>query len=352
MSPDTMMAAVYYGPRDVRVERRPLPRLEQGDVLVRVHSAGICGTDLRIWRGEHRHYHAGVQRIPGHEVAGEISGIGDVPPGFAAGDRVLIAPNIGCGRCALCVSGHNNLCPDFDAIGITLDGAFAEYVRVPAAAVNQGNLIPLPPNLDSDAAAMVEPLACALRGQDIVHLHAGDSVLVIGDGPLGLMHVLLARLQGAAPILLSGHRPDRLALGERAGADRVANSHTSDLAAFVADATGRRGVDVVLFAAPAAHEMQQALNLLAVRGRVNYFAGLPAAQSRLELDANLIHYRELCVTGTTACSTDDCRRAAQLVATGRVDLALLAGAAFSLADAAEAFVAAAERKSPKVLIHP
>lgn len=352
MTSETMLAAVYHGPRDLRVERRPLPTLEKGDALVRVHSAGICGTDLRIWRGKHRFYPGDIRRIPGHEVAGEITALGDIPAGFAAGDRVLIAPNIGCGRCRFCVSGHNNLCPEFDAIGITLDGAFAEYLRVPAAAVSQGNLIGLPPNLDMDAAAMVEPLACALRGQDSVHVHAGDSILVVGDGPLGLMHVMLARMQGAAPILLSGHRPDRLALGERAGADRVINAHTADLDAAVADATAGRGVDVAMIAAPAPEEMRQALHLLAVRGRINYFAGLPASQATLPLDANLIHYRELHVTGTTACSTDDCRRAAEIAATGRVDLGLLAGAAYSLQNAAQAFVAAAERKSPKVLIHP
>ena len=197
MSDATMLAAVYHGPDDLRLEQYPLPAIGPGEALLRVTSACICGTDMRILHGGHRKYPAGTVRIPGHEVVGEIARVGSEVVGLTVGQRVFVAPNMGCGHCRQCVSGNNNLCADYQAVGITLDGGFAETMRIPAAAIAQGNLMPIAEGVDPAVAALTEPFACVLRGQDAVGTAPGDVVVVVGVGPIGAMHILLARLRGA-----------------------------------------------------------------------------------------------------------------------------------------------------------
>ena len=191
-----------------------MPEIETGELLVKVLSASICGTDLRIFHGNHRMYPRGTVRIPGHEVVGTIAKIGDGLTDFSVGQRVFIAPNMGCGHCAQCVSGNNNLCANYDAIGVTIDGGFAEYVRVPANAVQQGNVIPVSESVDPAVAALMEPFACVLRGQNALHIQPGEVVLVIGAGPIGVMHTKLASARGAGRVIVS--EPSR---PRRAGQD-------------------------------------------------------------------------------------------------------------------------------------
>lgn len=347
-----MKAVVYHGREDLRLEERPVPDVGPDEVLLKVLSAGICGTDLRIYHGAHRLYAPGVVRIPGHEVAGEIAAAGARVQGLEVGQRVFVAPNMGCGHCRQCVSGNNNRCAGYTAFGITMDGAFAEYMRVPAPTLRQGNMIPIGPDTDPAAAALIEPFACVLRGQDAVQLQAGDSVLVIGAGPIGIMHVMLARLRGASRVIVSEMLPARLAQATAAGADRVINAAMEDLPAGVLDETHGAGADVVIVAAPAHAAQQSALELAAIGGRINFFGGLSKDRPTIECDSNLIHYKELHVTGTTACSTHDCWRAAALVDTGRINLAHLVSGRFTLDDFSAAFTAAEDRASLKIVFQP
>jgi L-iditol 2-dehydrogenase len=347
-----MLAAVYHGPEDVRLEEVPVPIIGADEVLLKVANAGICGTDLRIWHGAHRKFPPGTVRIPGHELVGDIAELGANVKGLEPGESVFVAPNMGCGHCRQCVSGNNNRCARYEAIGVTMDGAFAEYVRIPAAAILQGNLIPLAAQADPAAAALIEPFACVLRGQDAVAVRPGEVVLVIGAGPIGVMHVMLARLRGAGRVIVSDLLPDRLRLAIRTGADRTANPLQEDLAAVIAEESGGEGADVIIVAAPAAGAQEEALKLSAIGGRINLFGGLPREQSTIRFDSNLVHYKELVVTGTTACSTADCWRAAALVNSGRVDLSHLVSARFPLSEALQALAAAEDRKSLKVVIEP
>ncbi len=347
-----MLAAVYHGPEDVRLEEVPVPIIGADEVLLKVANAGICGTDLRIWHGAHRKFPPGTVRIPGHELVGDIAELGANVKGLEPGERVFVAPNMGCGHCRQCVSGNNNRCARYEAIGVTMDGAFAEYVRIPAAAILQGNLIPLAAQADPAAAALIEPFACVLRGQDAVAVKPGEVVLVVGAGPIGVMHVMLARLRGAGRVIVSDLLPDRLGLVTRAGADRTVSPLQEDLAAVIAEESGGEGADVIIVAAPAAGAQEEALKLSAISGRINLFGGLPREQSTIRFDSNLVHYKELVVTGTTACSTADCWRAAALVNSGRVDLSHLVSARFPLSEALQALAAAEDRKSLKVVIEP
>ena len=349
---EMMRAAVYHGPNDLRVESVPVPVIGPDEVLLRVLRANICGTDLRILHGGHRKYPAGVARIPGHEVVGEVAAVGERVTGYAPGQRLFVAPNMGQGDSRETISGNNNLDPNYEAIGITLDGAFAEYLRVPAAAVRQGNLMPVRPEVDPAVAALIEPLACVWRGQNKVDVSAGDVVLVMGAGPIGVMHVMLARLRGATRIIVSEPAAGRREQALRLGADRVVDPTSEELAAVVREESNGRGADVIITAAPVKALQEQAIDLAAVGGRINFFGGLAKDDAVIRLDSNAVHYKELIVTGTTACSTYDCLRAAEIVNSGRLDLSPLITAAFPLAEANAAFAAAADGRNLRVTLVP
>jgi len=347
-----MLAAVYYGPRDLRIEERPTPVPGPGEALVRVLAAGICGTDLRIVAGQHRRVPPGALRILGHEVVGDIAALGPGVAGFSVGERVFVGPNTGCGRCRLCQAGRSNLCADLEGLGVTCDGAFAEYMLVSARSVEQGNLMPVQPGVDPAVASLAEPLACVLHGQDACAIRPGDTVLVIGAGPIGIMHLLLARLSGAARALVAELSPARRKQALALGADRAIDPATEDLAQAVRAETAGAGADVILVAAPSGRAQQEALRAAAIGGRINFFGGLPKDHPTVELESNLVHYKELVVTGTTACSTADCRRALALINAGRLDLSGLVSDRFPLADAARALRVAAEGHGLKVVLLP
>jgi L-iditol 2-dehydrogenase len=347
-----MWAAVYYGPNDLRLEERPLPTIGPDDVLLKVISTGICGTDLRILHGEHRKYPPGTVRVPGHEVVGDIAEIGAEVVGLHVGQRVVIAPNFGCGHCRQCVSGHNNRCANYGAIGINMDGSFAEYVRIPGPIIAQGGLIPVDNRLDPAVVALVEPFACVLRGQDPLHITPGDVVLVMGAGPIGTMHMLLARLRGARRVIVSDLISSRLQQVAALGADRVVNIAEEDLTAAVMEESRGEGADAIIVATAAHQAQEQALSLAAIGGRINYFGGLPKDRPTVTFNSNLVHYKELVVTGTTACSTADCWRAAEIIGSGRINLEKLVSGRYPLRGIHAAFAAAEGKNALKIVIQP
>jgi L-iditol 2-dehydrogenase len=315
-----------------------------------VVSAGVCGTDVRIVKGEHSAYADGVGRVPGHEIVGRVTDAGALPPGLTPGDLVFVAPNIGCGTCRQCVQGNENLCATTEAIGITLDGGFADNVVVPARAVKRGHLIRLDDTVSADAAVLIEPLACVLHGQDKVDVRAGDTVLVGGGGPVGLLHIALAKARGAPLIICSEPSPDRRAAARTAGATVV--TAPGDVDSAVADVTDGAGADVVITAAPAHALQAAALHLAASAGRVLFFGGLPRSRPTVELDTNAIHYKELAVFGTSASTLDDCRRAAELVQRGRIELELMVSDRVGLTDFAQAIAKVQDGAARKVVIKP
>ena len=352
MKRGAMLAAVYHGPNDLRIENVPVPMLAKGEILVKVISASICGTDLRILHGNHRMYPPGTVRIPGHEVVGTIAEIGAEVENYSIGQRVFCAPNTGCGHCKQCISGNNNLCANYDAIGVTSDGGFAEYVRIPANSVRQGNVIPVTDSIDPAVAALMEPFACVLRGQNALHMNPGEVVLVMGAGPIGVMHMLLARARGAGRIIVSEPSPGRAIQAVQLGADRVVDPTSEDLKSILGVESEGRGADVIIVAAPVHAAQESALELAAISGRINYFGGLPKDRPTIGFNSNLLHYKELVVTATTACSTADCWQAAQIVNSGLVDLAGIVSQRFPLSQAAEAFIAAEDGKSLKIVLEP
>jgi L-iditol 2-dehydrogenase len=344
-----MQALVYHGPHDLRVEDRPPPEPGPGEAVLRVGACGICGTDLRIASGGHRAYPPGTVRIPGHEVAGTVLAVGDGIE-LEEGQPVFIAPNVGCGRCAQCRAGRVNLCVRPEAVGISMDGGLADQLLLPAKLVAQGNVLPVPETADLRAVALAEPLACVLRGSEACDIRTGDVVAIVGAGPVGLMHLLVARLAGPSAVIVSQRSEERRRLALEFGADEAVGP--DELVATVADVSEGRGADVVIVAAPAAEAQRQALEIAAPAARINFFAGLPRDRSVVELDTNAIHYKELVVSGTTANTTEDCRRALELILGGAIDTAALVSRSHRLSEADVALAAAGSGEALKVVIEP
>ena len=349
---EKMQAAVYHGPNDIRVEEIPVPDIAEDEILIKVLNANICGTDLRILHGEHLKYPEGTIRVPGHEVVGEIIQVGAALKNFVLGERVFIAPNMGEADSRETISGNNNLDPNFQAIGINLDGAFAEYMRVPAEAIRQGNVMPVHQEVDPAVAALIEPLACVLRGQRAVNLSSGDIVVVMGAGPIGVLHMLLAQARGAAKVLVSEPVQGRRNQALNLGADRVVDPIHEDLGQVVQEVSDGRGADVVIVAAPSKPAQESAMDIAATGGRINLFGGLPKDDPFIRFDSNTVHYKELIVTGTTACSTSDCLQAAELVNTGVLDLTPIITGRFPLREALDVFTAAADGTNWRVTLAP
>jgi len=347
-----LKALVYHAPEGLRLVEIETPRLGAGDVLLEVAAASICATDLRIVGGGHLKIRDGVRRVPGHEVAGRAAATGPQVTGISVGMPVVVIPNIGCGACDQCIRGQTHLCPTYEAFGIDLDGGFAEFMLVPERALRQALLVPIPDGMSFSEAALVEPLSCCYNGIQAGRIVPGDTVLVVGGGPIGLMHVLLARLAGARRVIVSEILDERLAQASSFGADVLINPDVEDAQEAVLRATGGGGADVVIVAAPSPQAMEQAPALAAAEGRVVYFAGLPRGQDTITFSPNRIHYRQITVTGTTGASRWQFKRALDLAAARRVDLSRLVGAVLPLEDGLAAFDRARSRRELKIVIAP
>jgi L-iditol 2-dehydrogenase len=342
-----MKVLAYRGPGVLELEDRPQPHVREGEVVVHVDACAICGTDLRIAAGGHRAYADALGRVPGHEISATVVEVGgDVSA--AVGDRAFVAPNYGCGHCRACRRHQVNLCPEVRAIGITEDGGFAEYLRLGREPVAQGNLLIVDGEADPGAVALAEPLACALRGSQACRLQEGDVVLVYGAGPIGLLHVALARLAGARAVVVCEPNAARRERALGFGATAACGADVQGLR----DALGPDGADAVVVATPVAAAQKQALELAGAGGRVNFFAGLPRDASTVDLDTNLVHYKELVVTGTTASTNESCRAALDLIMGGRLPISDLIDARVDLASAQRAFELARSGQVMKAVIQP
>jgi L-iditol 2-dehydrogenase len=242
------------------------------------------------------------------------------------------------------------MCPDYNAFGITIDGAHSEYLRVPAAAIVQGNVSILPNSMSYEAASLIEPLSCVVHGSRSCRIQIADTVVVYGAGPIGLMHVMLANLSGAAKVIAVDVQASRLEEAVRCGADiTIDNAHESAVERIHRE-TGNKGADVIITACPIAAVQEEAVTLLAPLGRVCLFGGLASSQ-KASLDTNLIHYKKLAVTGVTGGSPHDFRIAMKLIAAGRIDVERLISHRFAVGDMARAYDTALTGETMKVVIH-
>ena len=326
-----MRALIFHEPQRITVETRDDPVAAAGEVILRSDAAGICASDLRVYRGE-KHAAPGV--IPGHEVTGTVVAIGDGVDDVAEGDRVAVYPIVACGRCDFCRRGLRNRCQSRRTLGYDLDGGIAEYLRVPAAIVAQGQLMPVPDGVPAERAAMTEPTACVLNSLESCRLRAGASVAIIGAGPMGLSHLILARALGAGAVVVAEPVDSRRAAAVSLGATVVCGSEPQEIRQTVMDATRGGGADVVIVSVGLDKLTEMALPLAAKQGAINLFAGFPP-DTTAALDVNLLHYNELILTGSQNATADQFRRTADLLpaltgldalTTHRFDIAHASGA--------------------------
>lgn len=313
-----MLAAKMYGVEDIRIEETPIPEPKAGELLVRVKAAAICGTDVRMYRNGYKGIMEETPRILGHEFSGIIAQVGADVSGYEVGQRVAVAPNMGCGICEQCIAGDGHLCSVYQALGINLDGAFAEYVIIPAKAVSGGNVCILEESVSFEEAAINEALSCVCNGFERCDIRPGCSVLIIGAGPIGIMHAMLAKMAGAAPIYINDLSKERLAICKEIDPSFI--TVQEDLKEFIMEQTKGRGVDVCITACPSPAAQTLSLELVGIGGRINFFGGIPADKQRVPLDTNLIHYKQLLVSGTTRASLTQYRKTLHYIATGVLDV--------------------------------
>jgi L-iditol 2-dehydrogenase len=335
-----MRAAFMTGRNAVEVREAERPDLDPGGAILRVEACGICGTDARtFFNGDPR---APAPWVLGHEPVGVLERVGAdaaLPPGVEAGGRVFLGSILTCGQCRQCVDGRQNLCEHHLLYGYDpFPGAYAEWAAVPPIAVK--NLIPLPLDLPSELATVVDPFACALNGIEVLEVGLGDTVLILGAGPIGCWQAVMARDRGAAKVLLCDINRQRLDLATDAVGgflDDVFVAGDDNGLAGLLERTGGAGAERISVAAPSKQAQQAALEMAAKRARVVYFAGLPKHDPVSPLDMNQLHYKELAILGAYGATTRQYRITMEYLNRRRKELAPVVTHTFPLDRIGEAF---------------
>jgi L-iditol 2-dehydrogenase len=339
-----MRVAVYYSNDDIRLEERPRPEIAAGELLMRVESSGVCGSDVMEWYRKPR-----APQVLGHEVSGVVEQVGEGVSAFARGDRIVTTHHVPCNDCHYCRRDLHNVCESMHRT--TFDpGGFSEFVRLPSVNVERGTFT-LPDHVGFDAATFVEPLACVLRGQRSVGVTAGDTVLVIGAGISGILQIQAARAQGAARVFAVDTQPARLDMARRYGADETwpAEDISADC---LRDANEGRLADRVLVCTGARPALEGALALIDHGGSLLVFAPLIPGET-LELDVNDLWKRGVSIVHSYAGPPADMRLALDWIAAARIDVDSMITHRLSLAETAAGFrLVVAGGESLKVLIEP
>jgi len=274
----------------------PCPELQSGSVLIRVKACSICGADLRTYR--YGHPRIKLPQILGHEIAGEVEAISDNVTDYRIGDRVVVTPRIACGECYYCANGLDIYCENSLTFGYELPGGYADYMLIPPRGVKYGVLNKIAQDLSFEEASLAEPLSCCIRAQIASKVSYGSTVVVIGGGPVGIMHCRLAKVNGAERVLLIEKNIKRLEYVDQTAIDRIVDSSKSDPEIDIIAATSGRGADVVIVACSSSEAQRQALSIAGKGGRINFFGGLPSGKSIVSIDSNIIHYQEITVQGS------------------------------------------------------
>ncbi len=340
--PATMRAAVLVAPERFELREVPLPQIAEDQVLIQVLRCGLCGTDIHIFKG---HYSADrLPLIPGHEFSGRVAAFGAKARGVTLGQAVTADINVGCGQCFYCRKNEILNCPAMHQIGIHVDGGLAEYVKVPAS-----HIVPIPANTAPELGALTEPVSCIVRAIKKSRLRLGESVLILGSGPIGNLHLQLARQVGAVPIIVSEPNPGRADWARRSGADLVV-SDPALLRQAVLDATDGRGADLVIESVGHTSLYEQAFDLVRPGGRVLAF-GLAEQSAKAHYLPFQVVLKELGLQGSVAGMGDDMHEAMTLIAHERVQLSHFIETVYPLEKIAEAMNAfVSDRSINKVQI--
>ena len=342
-----MKAVVLHGPGDLRIEDVPDPTLPPGGLVVEPVTVGVCGSDVRTWR--HGSPRLTGPQVLGHEVGGIVcaSDVASLP----VGTPVAVCPGAPCLECHACQTGRHNLCRRRKVLGYDTPGGMAQLCAVPAEWVRSGGVVQLPSSLPPVFGAVAEPVHTVLNGQEQAQISSGESVLVLGLGPIGVLHASVARSRGASPVVGADINPERVA-GASAllGASAVVHMADGWEAAARARTPEAGGFDVVVLATGAKAAVETALRLVAMGGRILAFAGMPPGSSLVDVDLNAIHYRQISLVGAFGGTPPYFRRAVRWLSEATLDLRGYTPLRFPLAAAREAFGSVERGEGLKTLI--
>ena len=348
-----MLALRFYAPEDLRLEDVPEPTCGTDEVKIRVKNCSTCGTDVKIRKNGHQNLTP--PRIIGHEIAGEVVEVGSGVAGdWKPGDRVQIIAAVPCGKCHECRKGWMAVCQNQTSVGYQYDGGFAEYMIVPREVLAVDGMNRIPDGVGFAEASAAEPFACAINAQEQLGIEPGDDVVIFGAGPIGCMHVRIARgVHGAGRIILVDINSERLKMSADAvQPDVVINASEVNIVEEILKLTGGRGADVVITATPANITQEQAVSMAARNGRISFFGGLPKTNPTITLDSNLVHYRQLHIHGANGSAPEHNRRALDYIASGEVPVADLITRRIRLRDVMDAFGIVERGEAIKVTVEP
>lgn len=346
-----MTAARLHGIEDLRLDQVPVQMPGLGELLVRVHACCLCGSDLRIYR--HGNERVVYPAIIGHEMAGVVAAVGEDCSDWQVGDRLAVGADVPSMQDDWSKQGMGNLADINYAIGYQFPGGFAEYCLLNRLTVQFGPVAKIPEHLSYEQAALAEPLACCINGLERGRLSPGGNVMIFGAGPIGLLLAMTAGAFGAGRVVLADVDRHRVEQARSLSVGDVVHLCGQSASELIAPYDFKRGgFDLVLTACPSHQAQQTALEVVAKRGVVNLFGGLPKGAPAIALDSNAIHYKEAMVTGSHGSNPRQHGLALAMIASGRVDVGQFITHRFSLADIDQALDTAAERKGLKVVICP
>ncbi len=345
-----MKAAVLEDVDTLAVKDVPTPAMDPNSVLVQVKACAICGSDVRILH--HGNPRVKPPAIMGHESSGVVVEAGANVTRFKAGDRVAIGADVPCGECPFCEAGIGNNCQINYAMGYQFAGSFAEYLLLNRIVVNHGPVHHVPEHVSFEEAALAEPLACCLNALELCNIRFGDTLVVIGTGPIGCMLLEVGRLMGCTKVIAINRSRPRLEVAKQFGPDVCICSAEEDPVAHVLEETHGLGADVILTACPAPQAQIDAIRMAKNRARVNFFGGLPKTQSQVTLDTNIIHYKELYIMGAHGCVPRHHQQAIGLIASGALNMNRYISHRFPLARISEAFQASESHAGMRVIVEP
>lgn len=345
-----MKAVILYGPNNFDSGEFDKPQIGDNDILLKMKSAAICGTDIRILEGKKT---KGVRypSIIGHEICGIIDEVGKNVKCYNVGDKVAIANVMPCKSCHSCLTGRENACLNRKAIGYEYNGGFAEYVLIPDIFVDGGNVVKLPENVSFEEGALIEPLACCIRGMKNAGTGFNDTVLILGAGPIGLMHLQLAKIAGAKQVIVSEPINSRREKALKLGADRVVNPNEEDLSKIIMTMTDGIGADIIIMAIGVPAIVNSTIKLCRKGGTVNLFAGF-AGTGESTIEVNTIHYNEITLNGSTAYKREDYLQSKDIVVSKKINLKEIITHRFKIDEFKKAYEVCKSGEGLKVIIEP
>jgi L-iditol 2-dehydrogenase len=352
-----MRALRFYAPEDVRLEDVPEPECGPDQIKLKVHNCSTCGTDVKILYNGHQNLTP--PRITGHEIAGEVVEVGEnvnatYGSNWHVGDRTQVIAAVPCGDCYECRKGWMAVCQNQTSVGYQYDGGFAEYMIVPREVLSVDGLNRIPDNVAYDEASAAEPFACAINAQELLGIQEGDTVVVFGAGPIGCMHIRIARgVHTSGPVYLIDVNAERLRMSaEAVQPDEIIDGSQVDVVQRVMELTGGRGADIIITATAANATQEQAISMAARNGRISFFGGLPKTNPTITCDSNLVHYRQLHIHGANGSAPEHNKRALQYISTGQVPVKDLITEHIPLERVLDAFQIVKKGVAIKVTVEP